>query len=129
MRFVCFGYYDDKNWEAMSESEQKAFMDECFAYDDVLRKGGHVVGGEALEPASKTATLRLKKGKVVVIDGPFAETKEQVGGFVFLEARDRKHAIELISKHPGLHLGPFEIRARDEAMTATFEAWEQGRGK
>ena len=87
MRFVCFGYYDEKNWEAMSEAEQKAFMDECFAYDDVLRKGGHVVGGEALEPACKTATLQLKKGKVVVTDGPYAETKEQIGGFVFLEPR------------------------------------------
>jgi hypothetical protein len=128
MRFVCLGYYDAKKWEALSESEQKAFIEECFAYDDVLRKGGHVVGGEALEPASKTATLQLRKGKVVVVtDGPYAETKEQVGGFVFLEARDRKHAIELLSKHPGLRLGPFEIRAQDEAMTATFEAWQQGR--
>lgn len=122
MRFVCLGYLDDKKWEAMSETEQKALLEEAFAYDDVLRKAGHVVGGEALEPSRNTTTLRLKKGKVVVTDGPFAETREQVGGLVILEARDRKEAIELISKHPGLRVGPFEIRARDECITAAFEA-------
>jgi hypothetical protein len=127
MKFVCLGYFDDKKWAALSETEQKAFMEECFAYDDVLRKGGHIAGGEALEPAGNAATLRLKKGKVMVTDGPYAETKEQLGGFVVLEARDRKQAIELMSKHPGLRIGPFEIRARDEAITAAFEARNQGR--
>jgi hypothetical protein len=127
MKFVCLGYFDDKKWETLSEAEQKAFIEECFAYDDVLRKGGHIAGGEALEPPHSAATLRFKKGKVIVTDGPYAETKEQVGGILILEARDRKHAIELISKHPGLRNGPFEIRARDEAMTAAFEARNQGR--
>jgi hypothetical protein len=127
MKFVCLGYFDDKKWETLSEAEQKAFIEECFAYDDVLRKGGHIAGGEALEPPRSAATLRFKKGKVIVTDGPYAETKEQVGGILILEARDRKHTIELISKHPGLRNGPFEIRARDEAMTAAFEARNQGR--
>jgi hypothetical protein len=129
MKFVCLGYFDDKKWEAMSETERKAFIDECFAYDDVLRKGGHIAGGEALESPRNAATLRLEKGKVIVTDGPYAETKEQMGGILILEARDRKHAIELISKHPGLRNGPFEIRPRDEAMTEAFEARNQGRGK
>ena len=127
MKFVCLGYLDDKKWEAMSETEQKAFMEECFAHDDVLRKGGHIGGGEALEPARTAVTLRFKEGKVIVTDGPYAETKEQVAGILILEARDRKHAIELISKHPGLRIGPFEIRAQDEAINAAFEAWHQGR--
>jgi hypothetical protein len=127
MKFVCLGYFDDKKWEALSETEQKAFIEECFAYDDVLRKGGHIAGGEALALPRSAATLWLKKGKVIVTDGPYAETKEQVGGILILEARDRKHAIELISKHPGLRNGPFEIRARDEAITAAFEARNQGR--
>jgi hypothetical protein len=129
MKFVCLGYFDDKKWEALSETERKAFIEECFAYDDVLRKGGHIAGGEALETPRSAATLRFEKGKVIVTDGPYAETKEQVGGILILEARDRKHAIELISKHPGLRNGPFEIRARDEAMTAEFEARNQGRKK
>ncbi|MGA9965055.1 MAG: YciI family protein [Terriglobales bacterium] len=127
MKFVCLGYFDDTKWEALSETERKAFMEECFAYDDVLCKGGHIVGGEALEAPRNTATLRLNKGKVIVTDGPYAETKEQVGGILILEARDRKHAIELISKHPGLRGGPWEIRARDESINAAFEARNHGR--
>jgi hypothetical protein len=122
MKFVCLGYYDDKKWATMSEAEQNARIDECFAYDDVLRKGGHIAGGEALEPPRNAATLRIKDGKVVVTDGPYAETKEQIGGILILEARDRKHAIELISKHPGVSNGAFEIRALNEAMNAKFEA-------
>jgi hypothetical protein len=127
MKFVCLGYFDDQKWEALSETERMTFIEECFAYDDVLRKGGHIAGGEALETPRSAATLRLKNGKVIVTDGPYAETKEQVGGILILEARDRKHAIELISKHPGLRNGPFEIRAQDEVMTAAFEARNQGR--
>ena len=127
MRLICLGYLDEKKWKAMSETEQKAFMEECFAHDDVLRRGGHVTGGEALERPQNAATLRFKEGKVIVTDGPYAETKEQVAGILFLEARDRKHAIELLSKHPGLRVGPFEIRAQDESVTAEFEAWNQGR--
>jgi hypothetical protein len=61
-------------------------VDECFAYDDVLRKNGHFVGGEALESAQKATTLRWKKGKAAIIDGPYAETKEQLGGILVLEA-------------------------------------------
>ena len=129
MKFVCLGYYDRKNWEALSEIEQKTFLEECFAYDDVLRKAGHVVGGEALEPSPKTTTLRSRNGKVVVTDGPYAETKEQLGGFVILDVRDRKHAIELLSKHPGLRIGPFEIRAEDEAVNTAYEAHNQCRKK
>lgn len=129
MKFVCLGYYDDKKWEAMSEAEQKALMEECFAYDDVLRKGGHIVGGEALQPPGTAATLRFKGGKVTVTDGPYAETKEQIGGILILEARDRKQAIELISKHPGVRNGPFEIRAQDETIHAAFEARNEAHKK
>lgn len=125
MQFVCLGCYDEKKWAVMSEAEQKTFMEECFSYDDVLRKGGHMVGGQALEPPSQASTLRFKDGKVVVTDGPFAETKEQIGGILLLEARDKKHAIELMSKHPGVRNGSFEIRAQDETINAAFEARHQ----
>ncbi len=127
MKFICLGYLDHKKWAALSEAEQQGFLEECFAYDDVLRKGGHVTGGEALEPPRSASTLRLKAGKVVVTDGPFAETKEQIAGIVILEVHDRKQVIELMSKHPALRVGPFEIRAEDEAMTAMFEARNQRR--
>jgi len=97
-------------FENMSESERNAFVDGCFTYDDVLRKNGHFVGGEALQPANRAATLRFRDGKVLVTDGPFAETKEQIGGILILEANDLNHAVELMSQHPGVRGGPFEIR-------------------
>ena len=110
MKFVCLGYIDESKWDGISEEAQNAMMDECFEYDDVLRKDGHFAGGEALESARGAATLRYQKGKVVVTDGPYAETKEQLGGILILEADDLKHAIQLMSKHPGVKVGPFEIR-------------------
>jgi hypothetical protein len=126
MQFVALGYVDDKKWEAIPEAERKAILEEAFAYDDLLRNSGHVIAGAALAHPRNTATLRMKNGKVVVTDGPYAETKEQIGGLVILEARDRNHAIELISKHPGLRAGcPFEIRGPDDAVTAMFEAWQK----
>ena len=85
-------------------------MDECLTYDDQLRANGHFKGGEALQPPNTAMTLRYTDGRVVVTDGPFAETKEQLGGIMILEARDLNHAVELISKHPGAKFGPWEIR-------------------
>lgn len=110
MKYICLGYMEAGKFEAMSESERSAFVDECFTYDDVLRKSGHFAGGEALQPASSAVTLRIQGGKVMVTDGPYAETKEQIGGILILEADDLNHAIQLMSKHPGVRGGPFEIR-------------------
>jgi hypothetical protein len=110
MKYICLGYMDEHKWDAMSESERNAFVDECLAYDDVLRKKGHFIGGEALQGPRSAATLRFQSGKLSVTDGPFAETKEQLGGIMILEAVDLNHAIQLISKHPGVRGGPFEIR-------------------
>lgn len=110
MKYACLGYIEEKEWESRPESEQNAMMDECFAYDDVLRKNGHFAGGEALGSPSDAATLRWRNGEVAITDGPYAETKEQIGGILFLEARDLNHAIQLMSKHPGVKAGPFEIR-------------------
>jgi hypothetical protein len=111
MKYVCLGYIEDGKWDALSESERNAMMEECFVYDDVLRKGGHFLGGEALQGPRSAVTLRWQNGKASVTDGPYAETKEQIGGILLLEANDLNHAIQLMSKHPGVRLGgPFEIR-------------------
>ena len=110
MKFICLGYMEADKFETMSESERNAFLDDCFAYDDLLRKGGHFVGGEGLQSARNAVTLRHRNGKVTANDGPYAETKEMLGGILVLEARDLDHAIQLMSKHPGVRGGPFEIR-------------------
>jgi hypothetical protein len=114
MKYICLGYFDEKKWETMSESEANAFLDECFAYDCMLRENGHLVGGEVLQSARHATTLRWKNGKASISDGPYAETKEQLGGILVLEARDLNHAIQLMSKHPGVKAGPFEIRPAED---------------
>ncbi len=114
MKFICLGYFDEKKWENISESEAHAMMDECIAYDDELRKNGHFSGGEALQSSCAAKTLTWNNGKVSVTDGPFAETKEILGGILILEARDMDHAVELMSRHPGVKTGPFEIRPAED---------------
>ncbi|MGH7493019.1 MAG: YciI family protein [bacterium] len=114
MKYICLGYLDEKKWDAVSQAERESLMDECFAYDDELRKNGHFVGGEALQSAQNAITLQWRREKVSITDGPFAETKEQLGGILILEARDLNHAIQLMSKHPGVKAGPFEIRPAED---------------
>lgn len=105
MKYICLGYMNEEVWETLSESERNTFMDECFSYDKELRENGHFAGGEGLQEARNAATLRWHSGKVSVTDGPFAESKEQIGGIMILEATDLNHAIRLLSKHPSLRLG------------------------
>ena len=112
MKYVCLGYIRPGTFEGMSEEERNAVLDECFEHNDHLRANGHVVADLALQPATTASTLRWKNGKVTTTDGPYAETKEQLGGILILEARDLNHAIQLISQLPGFKygLGPMEIR-------------------
>ena len=110
MKYICLGYLDEENWQALTEKEQTALMDECFAYDDILREGGHFLAGEALQSAKNATILQWHNGKVSATDGPYAEAKEYLGGILVLEARDLNHAIQLMSRHPGVKMGSFEIR-------------------
>jgi hypothetical protein len=110
MKYICLGYIQPGKFENLSESERNTMLDECFTYDDELRKDGQFAAGEALQPANTATTLYWKNDKVEVTDGPYAETKEQLGGILVLEARDLNHAIQLISHHPGVKYGPWEIR-------------------
>ncbi|MCO6047050.1 YciI family protein [Aeoliella sp. ICT_H6.2] len=118
MKFICLGYCDESKFEDMAPEEFQEKMDECFAYDDELRRGGHFLGGEALQSVRDSVALELVNGQVSVIDGPFVETKEQLGGILLLEARDLNHAIALMSKHPGIQFGHWEIRPADETINA-----------
>jgi hypothetical protein len=122
MKYICLGYIDEDKWRGISESERNAFMDQCFAYDDVLRKNGHFAGGDALQSARNAVTLRWENGKMSITDGPYAETKEQLGGILILEARDLNHAIQLMSDHPGVKAGPFEIRPAADLSALVAES-------
>ena len=130
MKFLCLGYIAPEKFEAMSETERNHMIDACFAYDDTLRAGGHFGAGEALQPASSARTLRGQRGKVVVTDGPYAETKEQIGGFFIMEARDLDQAVELMSKHPAVNGGPttFELRPLADLSAMVHESHRR-RGK
>ena len=110
MKYLCLGYLDEQREETRSERERNAWMDACFAYDDVLRTHGHCAGGEALHRARNTTTLRWQNGKVSRTDGPYAETKAQLGGILVREATDLHHAIPLMLQHPGVKAGAFEMR-------------------
>ena len=116
MKYVCLGFYDESKFAEMAPAEAQKMMEECLAYDDELRRGGHFLGGEALDSFRNAVTLRMQGGKVEVTDGPYVETKETLGGILLLEARDLNHAIALMSKHPGVKMGPFEIRPANETV-------------
>jgi hypothetical protein len=127
MKYIFLGYYDKGKHDAMTEGERNAMFDECFEYDDHLRANGHFAAGEALQPVETAMTLYWKNGKVVTTDGPYAETKEQLGGIGVLEARDMNHAVQLVAQHPALKYGSiFEIRPAFD-MNEIRKASEQRR--
>lgn len=129
MKFICLGYYDKSKFDAMTETERNAMFDSCFEYDDHLRANGHWAGGEGLQPAENARTVRRKSGKVAITDGPYAETKEQIGGILVLEARDMNHAVQLMEQHPALKFGTiWDIRPVGD-MSELIKASEQRRQK
>jgi hypothetical protein len=118
MKFICLGYLDEEQWATLDAAEQQAMVAECIAYDRVLDQGGHFAAGAALQGAATATTVRWKNGKASLTDGPFAETKELLGGILVLEAKDKEEAIRLMTRHPGIRMGGFEIRPADEAFMA-----------
>jgi len=111
MRFVFAIYHEEKVLDALPEGEMEALVDSALDYTDALRRSGHYIASDALQRVRTARTIRVHGGKVSTTDGPYAETKEQIGGILILEARDMAHAVELMSKHPGVRVGgPFEIR-------------------
>jgi hypothetical protein len=114
MKFLCLVYIDDKKAAALSPSELQAFVDEALNYDEVLRRSGHYIASNALQPVKTATTLRVQNGKVTATDGPFAETKEHLGGFILIEARDLDDAVRVASKIPPVRLGCIEVRPVSE---------------
>ena len=105
MKFLCLAYYDEKKFDALPKAELDAIVRECHSHDEALRNSGHLITVASLGPTRTTTSVRPKNGKPSVTDGPFAETKEQVGAFFIIEARDLNEATEVASQHPAAHLG------------------------
>ena len=110
MKYLCLIYDEEKKLGAMSKNESDAFMGEYFAFTQGIQKSGHYLGGEALQPVQTATTVRVRNDKVSTTDGPFAETKEQLGGFYLINARDLNEAIQVASKVPSARLGSVEVR-------------------
>lgn len=110
MKYLCLIYDEEAKLNDMSPAEGEAFMGEYFAFTEGIRQSGHYVAGEALHPVATATTVRIRNGSVSNTDGPFAETKEQLGGFYLIEARDLNDAIQVASRIPSARIGSIEIR-------------------
>ena len=110
MRYLCLVYVEEKKVRALSRREYEALVADALAYEDELRRGGHYLASDALQPVESATTLRNRSGRVSITDGPFAETKEQLGGFILIEARDLNEALHLASEIPCGRIGSIEVR-------------------
>jgi hypothetical protein len=110
MKYLCIVYQDEKKLESMAAEEEQALTDESLDYDEALRQSGHYINSNALEFANAATTVRVKGGKVLLTDGPFAETNEQMGGYILIEAKDLNEAIRVAAGIPPVRLGCIEIR-------------------
>jgi hypothetical protein len=110
MKYLCLIYDEEKNLGAMSPAESNAFLGEYHAFTEGIRKSGHMLHGEALQPVETATTVRVRNGKISATDGPFAETKEQLGGFYLIEAKDLNEAIQVAAKIPSARIGSVEVR-------------------
>lgn len=110
MKYLVMIYYDETKIDSLPRSKYDDLVDESLAYDETLREGGHYIASQALQPVRSARTLHVRDGKVSVTDGPFAETKEQLGGFWLIEARHLDEAIQLASEAPPGRYGSLEVR-------------------
>jgi hypothetical protein len=110
MKYLCLVYYKESEIGAMSPEAWDALNAECISYGEAITRSGHRLGGEALEPTHTATTVRVRNGHVSATDGPFAETKEQLAGFYYIEAKDLDAAIDVASRIPPARLGSIEIR-------------------
>jgi hypothetical protein len=110
MQYLCLIYEDEKAWQTMSPADAERILGEYHAYTESISRSGHFAGGNALQPTHTATTVRVRQGKVATTDGPFAETKEQLGGYYLLKARDLNEAIQLAARIPGARFGSVEVR-------------------
>jgi len=111
MRYMLLIYGEEKEWEAKSEQERDAAYQACVSHCEARRPSGFYQGGERLEPTRTATTVRMKDGRAIMTDGPFAETKEQLAGYTILDARDLDEALAFVARHPLVRAG-FSIEVR-----------------
>lgn len=116
MKYLCIAYEEQQKLDALSQSDWQALRQETLDYVESLRKRGRLIVTHALQSAGTAATVRVRSGKLSVTDGPFAETKEQIGGFFLIEASSRDEAIEVAGKWPSARLGSIEVRPIEEQL-------------
>lgn len=116
MKYLCLAYEEEEKLNALSRSEWDALRGETLTYVEALRKSGHLIVTQALQSARTGATVRVRSGKLSITDGPFAETKEQLGGFFLIDARDLNEAIQVASRWPSARLGSIEVRPIEEEL-------------
>jgi hypothetical protein len=114
MKFMFLIYHDEKTLDALPDGEMQALVDAALGYDEELRGSGHYIVSNALERARTGRIVRVRGGKATTTDGPFAETKEQLGGFFLIEARDIDEACAIASRFPPARLGTVEVRPVQE---------------
>jgi hypothetical protein len=110
MKYLCLIYDAEAAMAKVPKSESDAMMSEYMKFTDDIMKSGHYVAGEALQPIATATTLRIRGGKLSTTDGPFAETKEQLGGFYLIEARDLNDAMQVAGRIPSARYGCVEVR-------------------
>jgi hypothetical protein len=116
MRYLCLAYEDEALFTAMPRAEWDALRTETLAYVEHLRAAGQLVSAEPLQSAQTAVTVRVRDRRVATTDGPFAETKEQLGGFFLIEARDLNEAIQIAAKWPSARLGTIEVRPLESGL-------------
>lgn len=110
VQYLCLIYENEQAWQKLPPAEAEEVFGAYSAYTESIRKSGNYIGGNALQPTQTATTVRVRKGKVATTDGPFAETKEQLGGYYLLQARDLNEAIQLAARIPGARTGAVEVR-------------------
>jgi hypothetical protein len=110
MKYLLLIYENEASFAGVSEAEQGKIFEEYMQYTNDIKKKGHYIGGEALQPVSTATTVKVKNGKTLTTDGPFAETREQLGGFYMVEAKDLDEAVALAARIPASRTGSIEVR-------------------
>ncbi|WP_343712254.1 YciI family protein [Inquilinus sp.] len=110
MKYLCLVYMEQRTLDAMAPGELDALVRESMANDEEMRRRGQFVAAQALQPVSAATTLRIRGGRVITSDGPFAETKEFLSGFIMIEARDLNEALQLAANIPMARMGSIEVR-------------------